>query len=87
MPVECLRKLQGRIIELHFKDINAQKVDVPWGQGTVNIAGCMAEIKRQHAKPFFFIEYEEGSGLELIANVAQSIQYFSDQATRLAAEN
>ena len=84
VPVECLKKLEGRIIELHFKDINENKEDVPWGQGTVDIAACMAEIKRQKIKPLFSIEYERTSGEELIANVTKSIRYFKEEATKLA---
>ena len=34
-PVECLKKLDGHIICLHFKDLNemARAHDVPWGTG------------------------------------------------------
>jgi sugar phosphate isomerase/epimerase len=83
---ECLKKLEGKIISLHVKDIDERKFDVPWGTGTVDIAACLKELKRQNIKPLFSVEYERGQGTELIANVAKSIQYFSDRATELAKE-
>jgi sugar phosphate isomerase/epimerase len=83
---ECLKKLEGKIISSHVKDIDENKFDVPWGNGRVDIAACLKEIKRQNAKTLFSVEYERGQGSELIANVAKSIQYFSDQATELAKE-
>src|SRR4051812_3575093 len=33
VPVECLKKLEGRVIESHFKDLSPEKLDVPWGTG------------------------------------------------------
>ena len=29
--VDCLHKMQGHIVSLHFKDVDAHKKDVPWG--------------------------------------------------------
>ena len=43
-PIECLKKLQGRIIEFHFKDLNeaGQKAhDVPWGTGVCDVKGML----------------------------------------------
>jgi sugar phosphate isomerase/epimerase len=85
-PVECLKKLKGRIISLHFKDLNASKEDVPWGQGVCDVDGMLAELKQQGFKGVFSIEYESTTGAELISNVAKCCQYFSDAATKLAAE-
>jgi sugar phosphate isomerase/epimerase len=86
VPVECLKKLRGKIIDLHFKDINAAKEDVPWGTGACDIRGVMAELKAQGARPIFTIEYEHGSGQELIDNVKKSIEYFDQVAIDLAKE-
>ncbi len=84
VPVECLKQLEGRIISMHFKDLNTAKHDVPWGTGECNARGMLEEIKRQRVKPVISIEYETGSGQELINNVAKCVQWFSDQATELA---
>lgn len=62
--IECLKKLQGRIISLHFKDIAAKKAgekeqhDVIWGTGILDIKGMLQELKRQNFKGVFSIEYE-----------------------------
>jgi sugar phosphate isomerase/epimerase len=84
VPLVGLKKLQGRIISLHFKDIAEDKKDVPWGTGQCDIKALMAELKRQGAPLVFSIEYESTTGQELIDNVARSIEYFSLVATELA---
>lgn len=86
-PVDCLKQLQGRIISLHFKDIDRPErrgEDVPWGTGKCDVPAMLAEIKRQNIHPVFSIEYETGKGPELRENVAKCIEYFSQQATKLA---
>jgi sugar phosphate isomerase/epimerase len=84
VPLECLKKLEGRIISLHFKDIAENKEDVVWGTGKCDVPAMMAEIKRQKIQPVFSIEYETGEGQELLNNVAKSIEFFSQQASELA---
>jgi sugar phosphate isomerase/epimerase len=85
VPVECLKRLSGRIIELHMKDVDENKEDVVWGTGKVDIRGVMEEIKHQGVRnPMFAIEYEKGEGDELIANVSKSIEYFKTVAAELA---
>jgi len=88
VPVDCLKKLEGRIISLHLKDLNrlsgGEQHDVPWGTGACDFKGMLSEIKRQGFKGVFSIEYEAGSGEELKANVGKCVQAFSDAATELA---
>jgi len=86
VPLDCIKKLKGHIISLHFKDINQEMHDVPWGTGECNIAGIMREVQQQGIHPVFSAEYEINHGNELIANVAKSYNYFSDVATVLAQE-
>jgi sugar phosphate isomerase/epimerase len=83
-PIECLKKLEGRIIDMHFKDLDSHKDDVPWGTGQCNARGMLEEIKRQGCKPTISIEYEKGSGPELYANVKKCVEWFDKQATELA---
>lgn len=85
-PAECLRKLQGRIISSHFKDLNEQKQDVPWGTGECNARGMLEELKRQKFRGVFSVEYESTSGAELVRNVAKSIDFFSRTARELARQ-
>ena len=87
--VECVKKLEGRIIELHMKDVNEPKReahDMVWGTGVVGTGEILAELNRQGFKGGFFTEYESTTGAELIRNVAKSMQWFSDEATKLAEE-
>ncbi|MCI0921027.1 sugar phosphate isomerase/epimerase family protein [Sphingobacterium rhinopitheci] len=61
-PVECLKKLDGRILHLHFKDLNAfgekGAHDVHWGTGKLPIEEVIVELKRQKFKGMLSAEYE-----------------------------
>lgn len=84
VPVECLQRLEGRIISMHFKDLNAAKQDVPWGTGECNARGMLEELKAQGVKPVISIEYEHGSGAPLLANVRKCVEWFNTQVGDLA---
>ena len=59
--MECLKKLEGRIICFHFKDLIREGNgyhDVPWGTGVCNVRGMLEEIHRQNLKAAFSFEYE-----------------------------
>ncbi len=86
-PVEQLKKLEGRIISFHFKDLNqfgGGAHDVPWGTGEGNVKAMLAEIQRQGIKnAVFSIEYEynwENS----VPEIAQGVAYFDKVAAELA---
>ena len=82
--VESLKKLQGHIVSFHFKDVNAQKQDVPWGTGRSNVEGMLEEMHRQDFKGVFSIEYERGSGQQLLDDLRQSIAVFDRDAAELS---
>jgi len=80
-PVEALKKLQGRIISLHFKDLS-EGHDVIWGTGKCDVKAMLTELARQKFKGVFSIEYEynwENSSPE----IAQCIPYFNKIAAEL----
>jgi len=85
VPVECLKKLEGRVLELHFKDLDAfgkpEALDVPWGGGKSDAKGILAELERQRFRGLIDVEYETGAGAELEQNVARCIE-FLDQTAR-----
>lgn len=62
--IECLKKLNGRILSLHFKDIAAKKEseaeqhDVIWGAGILDVKQMLETLKEQNFKGVFSIEYE-----------------------------
>ncbi len=97
-PVECLKKLDGRVIVLHFKDLvpdeNAKPNkknpeakpmhDVPWGTGVGNIAAQMAELKRQNFHGAFCVEYEYHWD-NSSPEIAEGIKFFDEQCAKLNA--
>ncbi|WP_439484228.1 sugar phosphate isomerase/epimerase family protein [Cyclobacterium plantarum] len=84
-PVESLRKLEGRIISLHMKDLNKAGVreahDIPWGTGNCNVAGVLHELNRQGFEGVFSAEYEHNWENNL-PEVKESMEYFK----RVAAQ-
>ena len=84
-PVECLKKLEGRVITLHFKDLNekgAKAHDVPWGTGISNAKGMLTELKRQNFRGAFCVEYEyhwENSS----PDIAQCVEWFKATCAEL----
>ncbi len=84
-PIEQLKKLQGRIISLHFKDLNKYGPgahDVPWGTGVSDVKGMLAELYRQKLKAVFSIEYEY-HWTSSMPEIAQSVKYFDNVASQL----
>lgn len=59
-PVECLRILDGRIVSVHLKDKAAfgNAPVVVAGQGVVDVAACLEELKRQKFDGHISIEHE-----------------------------
>ena len=77
-PVECLKKMAGRIISMHLKDViewgNPGARDVPLGQGKANYAAVLQELRRQTFKGVMTIEYEHESP-QLMDDVAQCVAF------------
>lgn len=83
-PIEALKQLQGRLMSLHFKDLDAEKKDVPFGDGVCDAKGMLAELKRQKLKSYLSIEYERGTVEELMANIAKCVSFFDKTCAELA---
>ncbi len=76
-PVECLRKMEGRIIGFHLKDAaemgNRNAKDTILGEGKANYREVLKELKRQGYKGLTTIEYEEDTPAlqdDMVKNVA-----------------
>jgi sugar phosphate isomerase/epimerase len=86
-PLECIKKLDGHIICLHFKDLNEMGPDahdVPWGTGVGRTKELMVELKRQHFHGAFCVEYEyhwDNSSPE----IAQCVKFFNQTCDELVA--
>lgn len=84
-PVESLKKLQGRIISIHFKDLNKKDRkahDVPWGTGISDVPAMLQELKYQGFEGVFSIEYEYNWDNN-VQEIAKSIEYFNKTVTTL----
>jgi sugar phosphate isomerase/epimerase len=77
-PVDCVRKLKGRIFEVHLKDSSNL-------QETAAVADVLKELAQQKFKGAFCVQTSMGSGQELIKNLAAVVNSFSDMVTTLAA--
>ena len=86
-PADCVKMLEGKVVSLHVKDVDANKEDVVWGTGRVDVRAVLEELHRQQATNLIFsIEYEKGEGDELVANVAKSVEFFNQVVSELAAK-
>ena len=84
-PVETIRKLRGRIVSLHMKDLNAygrEAHDVPWGTGVGETDAVLAELHRQKVRAVFSIEYEH-NWYHSVPDIARCVSYFEEAAERL----
>ncbi len=87
-PVEALKKYNGRIKSLHFKDIHAKEKgkaeqhDVIWGEGVIDLDGVLKELKHQNFKGLLSIEYEynwENS----VPDIKKCINYFNTEVNKI----
>ena len=76
-PVECLRILKGHIISVHLKDkseMGPKGVVVPAGKGVVDVAACIAELKKQDFKGHFYIEHEN-DWKDSVPKIKESVEF------------
>ena len=78
--LDCLRKLDGRIISLHFKDIAPEDAeggphDVIWGTGVLDVPAMLKILYEQNFKGYFAIEYEYNWD-NSVPDIKECIDYF-----------
>jgi sugar phosphate isomerase/epimerase len=74
---EVLKKLEGRIISSHLKDIRPfgpRGADVPYGTGESDVAAILEELKRQKMRGNISVEYESNVQNN-VAEVGQCIGF------------
>ncbi|MBN1480808.1 sugar phosphate isomerase/epimerase, partial [candidate division KSB1 bacterium] len=81
--MECLKKIAGHVVSIHYKDVNADKKDVPFGTGVNHAADQLAELKRQDFKGVITIEYEKW-GAEQHSDLLQCVAFLNQTAAQLA---
>lgn len=88
-PVEAIKKLEGRIVSLHLKDLNEFGVrkahDVPWGTGKADIKAILTELDRQGFEGSFSIEYEH-NWKNSVPEIQECVDYFRKTAAELKSE-
>jgi sugar phosphate isomerase/epimerase len=85
-PIENLKLLEGRVIESHFKDLDAGYDDVVYGTGVANVKAMMEELKRQGFKGTLIIEYEHGDLAHLDTTIPQCVAAFDQIAAEVAKD-
>ncbi|AQT69275.1 Xylose isomerase-like TIM barrel [Anaerohalosphaera lusitana] len=80
-PVECLKKLEGRIKSLHFKEIKDGH-DVPWGTGAKRAPKLLEELHRQGFEGVFSIEYEYNWS-NSVPEMRQCVAFFEKKGREL----
>jgi sugar phosphate isomerase/epimerase len=87
VALDCLKKLEGRISSLHFKDVKKvgdRWIDQPWGTGACEAKAMLAELKRQGFKGVISIEYEHVDA-KLKDNVKACAEWWFKTVKELAA--
>ena len=77
-PVEEVRKLEGRIYHVHFKDSDQRQ---PLGSGTADLPAVTAELKRQGYDRLWSIEHYEYQGIDdetLRQGLTQALAYIKE---------
>ncbi len=85
-PLECLKKLAGRINTLHFKEIDSTATpmhDVVWGTAQKRAPELLKELHRQGFRGTFSIEYEYDWDNNM-PEIAGCIDFFRRVSGRLA---
>jgi sugar phosphate isomerase/epimerase len=84
--VECLKKLEGRVIGSHLKDIvtfnDTKAADTLPGKGVIKFPEVFAEFKRQNFKGMFSIEHES-NWLNNTQDVKEIAEFFHTQVKAL----
>lgn len=84
--VECLKKLEGRVIGVHLKDIrqfnDVKAEDTVLGTGVLKFPEILAELKRQHFTGMFSIEHE-AHWENNVPDVIKNREYFESQVKAL----
>jgi sugar phosphate isomerase/epimerase len=87
-PSECLKKLEGRIISVHLKDVaesgDVNSRDVPLGEGKANYTRVLQTLRTLKFRGLATIEYEHLSP-HLVEDVAQCVKFVEDFAASVNA--
>lgn len=85
-PVECLKKLEGRVYGLHLKDIvkfdQVDAADTVVGKGVIKLGEVLQELKRQNFSGMLSIEHES-NWTHNLPDVIEIVKYYQGQVSQL----
>ncbi|MBZ5859315.1 sugar phosphate isomerase/epimerase family protein [Flavihumibacter profundi] len=85
-PVECLKKLEGHVYGLHFKDVvkfgQVDAADTIVGKGVIKIGDVLQELKRQKFSGMLSIEHESNWEHNL-PDVIEIVKFYHDEVGKL----
>ncbi|MBL7736849.1 MAG: sugar phosphate isomerase/epimerase, partial [Chitinophagaceae bacterium] len=85
-PVECLKKLEGRVYGVHLKDIvtfgDPDAEDTVVSKGVINFPAIFAELKRQNFNGQFSIE-QESNWHNNVPDMMFTARYFKEEVDKL----
>lgn len=82
MAGDGLKKVEGHIVSMHYKDMDQKKRDVPYGAGVNHAAEQLTKLKRQGFQGVLTIEYEDWSEHQR-DDLLKCVAYLNEQAARL----
>lgn len=85
-PVECLRKMEGRIASVHLKDILQKGArnsrNTVFGEGQAGLPAALRELKRLGFRGIVTIDFEHDTPA-LEADMARNVAFVEEQAKGL----
>jgi hypothetical protein len=85
-PLEAIKKLKGRIIYFHLKDLNEfgnrSAHDLPWGTGKANMKQILQYLAESKFRGVFSVEYEH-NWLKSVPEIQQCAKFFNQTSMKL----
>ena len=85
-PVDALKKLDGHIFGVHFKDIvkfdDTHAADTVVGRGVIEFTPIFQELKRQHFSGMFSIEHES-NWYNSVPDVIETRKFYEAEIAKL----
>ena len=82
--MECLKKFEGRIHDVHLKEIDDGK-DLVWGQGKNRCAAILKELDRQRYQGPIIIEYENHWNDDYIPDLRECIAFLDQESVQYSS--